>query len=542
MGRRLALLIATYEYQDAGLRRLTAPAHDAQALAAVLEDPRIAGFEVTVLLNEPHYRVGEVVGEFYRNRRRDDLTLLYFSGHGLKDDDGRLYLAMANTRRDSLLFTGLSAEAVDQAMEGCLSRQKLLILDCCYSGAYPAGRLAKADMAVHTLERFQGRGRTVLTASDSTQYAFEGDQPHGQAAQSVFTRYLVEGLRDGGADLDGDGDITVDELYAYVHDRVVAQTLHQRPKKQDNVQGRTVVATNVNWTLPLYLRHAVRSPLTADRLAALDGLDHLHRIGNNLVRGKVHEELARLAADDSKTVSAAAAARLRSLTPDTGAGSAATPAPPSPSVRPAGPPGPAAEGSPSTMPPDQLVHADQREAPEGETQAALPAQEPPTTPSHLKRAPSPTAIVDPPRDPPPSPAPQHVAPPPRPAAPAYPAVTARPSARRPPAPASGTVADAFRDVSSDVANGARQVAARATSALGHTRPVRSWTRPNSGLPSTRALMLGWVLVLIPPFGLFVACSAIVKSRKVGMPPRPSTWALLIVGLGYAIFLVLEAAL
>src|SRR6185369_10383809 len=153
-----------------------------------------------------------------------------------------------------------------------------------------------------------GRGRTVLTASDSTQYAFEGDQPHGQAAQSVFTRYLVEGLRDGSADLDGDGDITVDELYAYVHDRVVAQTPHQRPKKQENVQGRTVVATNVNWTLPPYLAHAVHSPLAADRLAALDGLDHLDRVGNDLVRGRIRAELARLADDDSKAVSAAATA------------------------------------------------------------------------------------------------------------------------------------------------------------------------------------------------------------------------------------------
>jgi len=421
---------------------------------------------------------------------------------------------------------------------GLPSRQKLLILDCCYSGAYPAGRLAKAEMAVHTLERFQGRGRTVLTASDSTQYAFEGDQPHGQAAQSVFTRCLVEGLRDGSADLDGDGDITVDELYAYVHDRVVAQTPHQRPKKQDNVQGRTVVATNVNWMLPLYLRHAVQSPLAADRLAALDGLDHLHRVGNNLVRGKVREELARLAADDSKTVSAAATARLRSLDPHTRAGYAATSAPPSPSVQQAGPPGSAAEGPPSATPPDQLVYADQEEAPEGETQAALPAQESPTTPSHLEQTPSPTVMINPPHDPPPSPAPQHGAPP-RLAAPTHPADTAR---TPPQTPASSTVANAYRDASAEVANGARQVAARATSALHHARPFRSRTRPNSGLPSNRALALGWVLILIPPFGLFIACNAIVKSRNTGMPPRPSVWALLIIGIGYTIFLALEAGL
>ncbi|MGH3801726.1 MAG: caspase family protein [Pseudonocardiaceae bacterium] len=86
------------------------------SFAAVLRDPDIAGFEVTTLINEPHHRVGEAIGDFYRDRRRDDLTLLYFSGHGVKDDDGWLYLAMANTRRDSLLFTSLSAEQIDQEM------------------------------------------------------------------------------------------------------------------------------------------------------------------------------------------------------------------------------------------------------------------------------------------------------------------------------------------------------------------------------------------------------------------------------------------
>ncbi|WP_329051084.1 caspase family protein [Amycolatopsis sp. NBC_01488] len=198
----------------------------------MLSDPSVAGFEVTTLIDEPHHVVGEAIGEFYRGRRRDELTLLYFTGHGVKDDDGSLYLAMANTRRDSLMFTALAAELVDRAMAGCLSRQKVLVLDCCYSGAFPAGKLAKAGTDVHTLERFQGRGRAVLTASDATQYSFEGDAVVGSAARSVFTRHLVAGLRDGSADLDGDGDVTVDELYSYVHERVVAEMPRQRPKRQ----------------------------------------------------------------------------------------------------------------------------------------------------------------------------------------------------------------------------------------------------------------------------------------------------------------------
>jgi YVTN family beta-propeller protein len=366
VGRRLALLIATHEHDDPTLRRLTAPAADVEALAAVLRDPQIAGFEVTVLVNETHYRVGEAISELYRDRRRDDLTLLYFTGHGLKDDDGRLYLAASNTRRDSLLFTSLLAEQLDYAMEGCASRQKVLVLDCCYSGAFPAGRAIKADTEVHALTAFQGRGRTVLTASDSAQYSFEGDRVHGSATQSVFTRHLVEGLRDGSADLDGDGDITVDELYSYVHDRVVEEMPQQRPKKQSDVQGRIVIARNVAWTLPGYVRNALNSPIAGDRLGALDALMHLHRIGNPTVRARVVDEIERLADDDSRMVSTAATARLQELRPaptpevprepepaalsaTAGAPPLPLPAPPVPSARPVHPPVPG-DGSVGAVP------------------------------------------------------------------------------------------------------------------------------------------------------------------------------------------------
>jgi hypothetical protein len=313
--RRLALLVATYKYEDAGLRQLAAPGHDAEALAEVLRDPAIAGFDVTVLVNEPHHVVGEAIGEFYHNRRRDDLTLLYFTGHGLKDDEGHLYLAMTNTKRDRLLFTGLSALQIDEAMESCASRQKVLVLDCCYSGAFPASRTSKADGQVHTLEKFRGKGRVVLTASDATQYSFEGDHILGQGIQSLFTRFLVEGLITGEADLDSDGDISLDELYGYVYDRVTEEMPQQRPKKQENIEGRIVIARNIRWSLPPHIRNAIDSPFAQERLAVLDGLAHLHRVGNDLVRAEVISETRRLADDDSKAVSAAATNLITMLNP-----------------------------------------------------------------------------------------------------------------------------------------------------------------------------------------------------------------------------------
>src|ERR687894_899184 len=299
-GRR-ALVVATYEYADAGLRRLAAPEHDAESLATVLGDPQIADFDVTMLVNQPHHVVGEAIADFFTGSHSDDLTLLYFTGHGLKDDEGRFYLAMTNTRRSALMFTAISGAQLNDAMDASTSRRKVLVLDCCYSGAFPAGRTAKADEGVQTLERFQGKGRAVLTASDATQYAFEGDDLRGSGTSSVFTRHLVEAIRSGAADLDEDGDIALDELYSYVRERVVAEMPQQRPKKQEDVDGRILIARNVHWTLPEHLRHAIESPIAAQRLTAVEGLGHLHRSGNDVVRAAVAGELAALADDDSRS-------------------------------------------------------------------------------------------------------------------------------------------------------------------------------------------------------------------------------------------------
>src|SRR3954452_4576375 len=310
---RKALVVATYRYADGGLSQLAAPEHDAEAFAAVLQDAEIAGFDVTTLVNQPHHVVGEAIADFYGNSRRDDLTLLYFSGHGLKDDEGRLHLAMTNTRREALMFTAISAAQLNEAMDACPSRRKVLILDCCYSGAFPAGRTAKSDEGVQTLERFQGKGRAVLTASDATQYAFEGDDLRGSGTSSVFTRYLVEAIRSGEADLDNDGDITLDELYSYVYDRVVAEMPQQHPKKQEDVDGRILIARNVHWTVPSHLRYAIESPIATQRLSAVDGLAYLHRVGNDIVRAAVAEHLTALANDDSRSVSRAASALLQQV-------------------------------------------------------------------------------------------------------------------------------------------------------------------------------------------------------------------------------------
>ena len=152
------------------------PRVDARALAAVLHDPGIGGFEVRTLLNEPAHEVNLAVEEFFADRRPDDLLLVHFSCHGVKDEDGELYFAMANTLLSRLGATAVAADFVNRRMSRSRSRRVVLLLDCCYAGAFERGMTARAGAGVGIESQFGGRGRAVITASSAMEYAFEGDQ------------------------------------------------------------------------------------------------------------------------------------------------------------------------------------------------------------------------------------------------------------------------------------------------------------------------------------------------------------------------------
>ena len=246
-GRRSALLVATDRYEDDGLTQLRAPAGDAGALAEVLRDPEIGDFEVQPpLLNQPEGVVRREIEGFLDSARLADTVLLYISGHGVLSQGGQLFFAMVDTLLGRLRSTAVPDTFVHDAMNDSRARRKVLILDCCHSGAFARGMATKSDGHVHVVDRFQGRGQVTLTASDELEYALEEDHVESLGAaqaNSLFTRALVEGLRSGEADGNGDGHVTVDELYEYVLDHMRDRTTSQTPGIQGAKQGEIIIAT-----------------------------------------------------------------------------------------------------------------------------------------------------------------------------------------------------------------------------------------------------------------------------------------------------------
>jgi Novel STAND NTPase 1/Caspase domain len=186
----------------------------------------------------------------------DDRVLVYFAGHGIAadgDDGPAGYLVPADADPTDLKTLVPMAELQD-ALQALPCRHLLLILDCCFSGAF---QWASRSRAIGSLmpkriykERFDrfvlDPAWQVITSAAYDQKAMDvlqgratGDRglaetPAGEA-HSPFALALFDALA-GDADFrtgrEGDGVITATEVYAYIRDRVEPETLDAGQSKR----------------------------------------------------------------------------------------------------------------------------------------------------------------------------------------------------------------------------------------------------------------------------------------------------------------------
>ncbi|QDL07168.1 hypothetical protein DP114_03905 [Brasilonema sennae CENA114] len=256
-GKRRALIIANNEFEDTHWQALYAPPQDAKALAEVLADPAIGNFEVEVLLNKSRHEVEQEIDDFFGDEQKSDLLLLYFSGHGFRDDDDNLYLVTRNTKRNRLASTAVSSQFIIGIMSRSIKEKKasgqVLLLDCCHSGSF-AQPGVKGSQSTAIEDKFlQGRGRVVLTSSRAAQRSYEEKEADEEGLRlSYFTRALVQGLKTGEADIDGDGFISSVDLYQYVYQRIGKEKPEQTPQQWElGKEGQIIIAKNP---------HAIKDP------------------------------------------------------------------------------------------------------------------------------------------------------------------------------------------------------------------------------------------------------------------------------------------
>jgi formylglycine-generating enzyme required for sulfatase activity len=215
---KVALLVGVSEYQP-GFQKLPSAIKDIQAMEMVLKEKGEFD-DVKTLDNPDPQKIQEEIYQLFNNRTSEDLVLFYFSGHGVKDHNRKFYLTTSQTSKgqDKKLksHTAIAASYLQERMTDSRSERQVIILDCCYAAAFAQGLTVKGDLEIDILAELGGKGRAILTSSNSTQESYTQDD----LELSIYTHYLVEGIETGAADRDGDGKISVDELHEYTSKRV----------------------------------------------------------------------------------------------------------------------------------------------------------------------------------------------------------------------------------------------------------------------------------------------------------------------------------
>lgn len=148
-------------------------------------------------------------------QRESQVAVLYFAGHGTANNLGG-YLVTQDAKRYN---QGVSMNDVLTMANKSPARQKVIILDCCHSGAL--GQLPAVDNDAAILKA----GISILSACRESETAAE------KSGNGVFTSLVCDALIGGAADVCG--KVTLAGIYAYVDEALGG--FEQRPLFKNHV-------------------------------------------------------------------------------------------------------------------------------------------------------------------------------------------------------------------------------------------------------------------------------------------------------------------
>ena len=216
--RAVAKLLARHDDGDPNfyVKLYTAPVPKPDGTMAVPEDSDVEE-ECADKNGIPQKFLRDKIDELFQGD--NDIALFYFSGHGALTSVGGTVI----TSDTKIAAEALPMDEILDLANNSKAREKVIILDCCHSGAF--GSPNTADGKVREISQ----GMVVFSAALPSQKAME----RKSIGHGTFTELLIEALNGAAADLLG--EITPGAIYHYVDEAL--GTWEQRPVFKTNVTG-----------------------------------------------------------------------------------------------------------------------------------------------------------------------------------------------------------------------------------------------------------------------------------------------------------------
>ncbi|MEU2599727.1 caspase family protein [Streptomyces hirsutus] len=219
------LVVGVSDYEDSSMENLPTVLASAEAFAALLREPALWGVapdNCTLLLN-PQSSQDVLRALRQAAMAAEDGLVVYFAGHGIVSEDGRLYLGLPAATRSAPVM-GLSYDDVRSVIVQSKAVHKVIILDCCYSGLALTGILGErqrpADLTV-TENTF------VLTSSAESKSSLAP----ATETYTAFSGELIKAIRMG---IPGPPEIDMARLFLHLEEQL---RLKGRPIPQQRSRG-----------------------------------------------------------------------------------------------------------------------------------------------------------------------------------------------------------------------------------------------------------------------------------------------------------------
>ena len=260
-GPAYALVIGIKEYehgresgqvlQDHEFPNLKVADKDALDFADFLLNYKFINYNVRVLINE-EAQLANIRDEFEILRRNckqsgveNPLVIVYFSGHGWADADGRNYLIPYEARRNKLYSTALLSRDFSLCLDDLDTNRLVVFLDACQAGTVGEEGV-KGAYDFHK-DLGPSDGRYVIASCGPNQKSYEWKEQEN----SIFTGRLLELLKCETSDFDNleYPEIDISDLYPVLREKVVATAQKEYGAAQEpegEIKGRKGIILAIN--------------------------------------------------------------------------------------------------------------------------------------------------------------------------------------------------------------------------------------------------------------------------------------------------------
>ncbi|MFK4068969.1 caspase family protein [Streptomyces sp. NPDC029674] len=279
-----AVLIGCGSYDDAELPPLPAVRNNLDDLRALLTNSANCALPTARCTVLRDVRDPQLVGEALNRAASEveDMFLVYFAGHGALDDRGLLHLLLTGSKTELLRWSSLRFDLIRDTMASAPARNRVLLLDCCFSGRAIE---AMGDTASLYFGQLEIAGTFVLASAPANAPA---RAPLGDR-HTMFTGELIKFLRDGSA---AERELlTLEALYRHTS-RVLGAKGEPRPQRcGTGTSDQLALAANAAFRrltaaeVPEHLRRAVELGEAGDLVGALTALQGLARQCDHVLGG-----------------------------------------------------------------------------------------------------------------------------------------------------------------------------------------------------------------------------------------------------------------